>query len=102
MRTKFALLFVLLAFVSSAQALETGSPPVLAPVEDQAKAAHLSAQILSHYHYKKVPLDDALSAKIISRYIESLDPERFFSCSPISISSWPVGIRSMMPFTATI
>jgi carboxyl-terminal processing protease len=78
MRTKFALLFVLLAFVSSAQALETGSPPVLAPVEDQAKAAHLSAQILSHYHYKKVPLDDALSAKIISRYIESLDPERFF------------------------
>ncbi|MEK1889445.1 MAG: carboxy terminal-processing peptidase [Phyllobacterium sp.] len=78
MRTKFGLLFVLLAFVSSAQALEAGSPPVLAPEEQQAKAAHLSAQVLTYYHYKKVPLNDALSAKIIDRYIELLDPERVF------------------------
>ncbi len=78
MRTKFGLLFVFLALVSPAQALETGSPPVLAPMEEQAKAAHLSAQLLTHYHYKKVPLDDALSAKIIDRYIEALDSERSF------------------------
>ncbi|ATU93636.1 carboxy terminal-processing peptidase [Phyllobacterium zundukense] len=78
MRTKFGLLFVFLALVSPAQALEAGSPPVLAPMEEQAKAAHLSAQLLTHYHYKKVPLDDALSAKIIDRYIEALDSERFF------------------------
>ena len=34
--------------------------------------------MLTYYHYKKVPLDDALSEKIINRYIELLDPERFF------------------------
>ena len=78
MRTKFGLLLVFLAFVSSAQALEAGSPPPLAPEEEQAKAAHLSAQVLTYYHYKKVPLDDALSEKIMNRYIELLDPERFF------------------------
>jgi carboxyl-terminal processing protease len=78
MRTKFALLLMFLAFISSAHALEASSPPVLAPEEEQAKAAHLSAQVLTYYHYKKVPLDDALSAKIMSRYIELLDPERFF------------------------
>ena len=78
MRTRFGLLFVFLAFVSSAQALETGSPPVLAPEDEQAKAAHLSAQVLTYYHYKKVPLDDALSAKITDRYIDSLDPDRSF------------------------
>ncbi len=78
MHTKFGLLFVFLGFVSSAQALEAGSPPVLAPEDEQAKAAHLSAQVLTYYHYKKAPLDDVLSAKIIDRYIELLDPERFF------------------------
>jgi carboxyl-terminal processing protease len=78
MRTKIALLIAFLAFVSPAQALETGSPPVLAPEVDQAKAAHLSAQLLTYYHYKKVPLDDTLSARIIDRYIDLLDPERFF------------------------
>ncbi|HMF69498.1 MAG TPA: PDZ domain-containing protein, partial [Phyllobacterium sp.] len=78
MRTRFGLLFVFLAFVSSAQALEAGSPPVLSPEEDQAKAAHLSAQVLTYYHYKKVPLDDALSVKITDHYIDSLDPDRSF------------------------
>ena len=78
MRTKFALLLVFLAFFSSAHALEANLPPVLAPEEEQARAAHLSAQVLTYYHYKKVPLDDALSAKIMNRYIELLDPERFF------------------------
>lgn len=78
MRTRFGLLLAFLTLVSSAQALETASPPVLAPEEDQGKAAHLSAQVLTYYHYKKVPLDDALSAKITDRYIELLDPDRSF------------------------
>jgi carboxyl-terminal processing protease len=47
-------------------------------VQAQAQAAHLSAQFLSRYAYKPVPLDDALSVKIMDRYIKSLDGDRSF------------------------
>ncbi|WP_456236948.1 carboxy terminal-processing peptidase [Collimonas silvisoli] len=67
-----------MAISTAAHALEAGPPPVLAPLQQQAQAAHLSAQFLTRFHYKPVPLDDALSAKIINRYIKLLDPEKFF------------------------
>jgi carboxyl-terminal processing protease len=78
MRLRNSLLCVLLAISTAAHALEAGPPPVLAPLQQQAQAAHLSAQFLSRFHYKPVPLDDALSAKVINRYIKLLDPEKFF------------------------
>ncbi len=78
MRLRNTLLCVLLAISTAAHALEAGPPPVLAPQQQQAQAAHLSAQFLSRFHYKPVPLDDALAAKIITRYIKLLDPEKFF------------------------
>ncbi len=76
---KNKLLWILLSFVMAAQvvALES-SPPLLIPQQQQADAANLSAQILSHYHYKAAPLDDAMSSKIFDRYIKALDPEKFF------------------------
>lgn len=77
MRIKFGFLLVFMGLATSAFALESGAPPVLKPLQEQAQAAHLSAQFLVQYHYKTVPLGDALSAKILDRYIESLDPERF-------------------------
>lgn len=77
MRIKFGFLLVFMGLATSAFALESGTPPVLKPLQEQAQAAHLSAQFLVQYHYKTVPLGDALSAKILDRYIESLDPERF-------------------------
>ncbi|WP_271023730.1 carboxy terminal-processing peptidase [Rhizobium sp. RCAM05973] len=76
MRIQYGFLCMFLAIAPSAYALETGSPPVLAPLEQQAQAAHLSAQFLTRFHYKPVPLDDALSAKIMNRFIKSLDPDR--------------------------
>ena len=76
MRIHYGFLSMFLAIAPSAYALETGSPPVLAPLEQQAQAAHLSAQFLTRFHYKPVPLDDALSAKIMNRFIKSLDPDR--------------------------
>ncbi|MEF0941370.1 carboxy terminal-processing peptidase [Rhizobium sp. BR 362] len=76
MRIRHGFLWVFLAIAPSAYALETGSPPVLAPLQQQAQAAHLSAQFLTRFHYKPVPLDDALSAKIMNRFIKSLDPDR--------------------------
>ncbi|MBB5577784.1 MULTISPECIES: carboxy terminal-processing peptidase [Rhizobium] len=76
MRIKYGFLCAFLAIAPSAYALETGTPPVLAPLQQQEQAAHLSAQFLTRFHYKPVPLDDALSAKIMDRFIKSLDPDR--------------------------
>ncbi|WP_411905643.1 carboxy terminal-processing peptidase [Rhizobium mayense] len=76
MRMKYGFLCLFLAFASSAYALEAGSPPVLTPLPQQAQAAHLTAQFLQRFHYKPVPLDDVLSARIMNRFIKSLDPDR--------------------------
>lgn len=76
MRIKYGLLYAFLAIAPSAHALDAGSPPVLAPSQQQAQAAHLSAEFLTRYHYKPVPLDDALSAKVMDRFIKALDPDR--------------------------
>ena len=76
MRVKYGFLCMFLAIAPSAYALEATSPPILAPLQQQAQAAILSSQFLARFHYKPVPLDDALSAKIMNRFIKSLDPDR--------------------------
>ncbi len=75
MRIPYVFLAAFLALASSAYA-EVASPPALAPLKRQAQAAQLSAQFLSRYSYKPVALDDALSAKVMDRFIKSLDPDR--------------------------
>ncbi|WJH37871.1 carboxy terminal-processing peptidase (plasmid) [Aliirhizobium terrae] len=78
MRIRYGLVGVFLAIASPAYSLEAGSPPVLSPQPQQAQAAQLSEQFLNRYAYKPVPLNDALSAKIMDRFIKSLDPDRSF------------------------
>ncbi|MBK4737968.1 carboxy terminal-processing peptidase [Noviherbaspirillum pedocola] len=79
---KKRLVSILLALVTAATtasaAPATPSNPVLLPQPQQMQAAALSAQILSRYHYRAMPLDDAMSAKIFDRYLKSLDPEKLF------------------------
>ena len=53
-------------------------PRQLAPLQQQTQAAHLAADVLTRYHYKAVPLDDAMSKKIFDRYLKSLDPEKVY------------------------
>jgi carboxyl-terminal processing protease len=53
-------------------------PQELQPTQLEVKAAHLAADILSRYHYKAVPLDQALSEKIFDRYLKALDSEKSF------------------------
>lgn len=36
----------------------------------------LATQILTQYHYKAVPLDDSMSARIFDNYLKALDPDR--------------------------
>ncbi|MEI3854715.1 carboxy terminal-processing peptidase [Ensifer sp. CCNWLY38] len=75
MRISYVFLGAFLAIVQSAYA-EVAPPPVLEPLKQQAQAAQLSAKFLTRFSYKPVQLDDDLSAKIMDRFIKSLDPDR--------------------------
>ncbi|CAN5348415.1 carboxy terminal-processing peptidase [soil metagenome] len=78
MKTK--LLWITLAFAAAAHSAppEASTLPALAPLPQHAEAASMAAQILTRYHYKATPLDDAMSEKIFDRYLKSLDPDRLF------------------------
>ncbi|MFT7774195.1 carboxy terminal-processing peptidase [Roseateles sp.] len=71
-----------LALVVAAQGAAADSelayPPLLKPAVQEAKAARLAAELLSRYHYKAVPLDDALSSKVFDQYLRALDPEKSY------------------------
>jgi carboxyl-terminal processing protease len=74
-------LLVLLAFGIASQAA-TPDPMLdtlqLKSMQQQGQAAHLSAEVLTRYHYKSVPLDDVTSSKIFDSYLKSLDGEKIF------------------------
>src|SRR5690606_12721257 len=75
------LVFALLAacaFVVAKPVPDSGTPLVLKPTADQAEAAIWAMRFLSRFHYKPVPLDDAMSEKIFSNYLDSLDGEHLF------------------------
>lgn len=76
MRKCYGLLGVFLAITSSTYAMAAAPPQPLAPLKEQGQAAELSAQFLERFSYRPVPLDDALSAKILDRFIKALDPDR--------------------------
>jgi len=76
MRLGYGFLGLVLSFTTTVSSLEARELPTLAPVETQAQAAHLSAQFLTRYAYRPVPLDDDLSEKIMNQFIKSLDPDR--------------------------
>jgi carboxyl-terminal processing protease len=57
-------------------------PPQLKPAVQEARAARLAADLLSRFHYKAIPLDDALSAKVFDQYLKSLDPEKLYFLQP--------------------
>lgn len=57
---------------------ELAYPPLLKPAAQEAKAARLAADLLSRFHYKAMPLDDALSGKVFDQYLKSLDPEKLY------------------------
>jgi len=69
---KLKLLGLLFAFVTAAHAA------VLAPDANDAKAAHLTTELLSRYHYKAAPVDESLSGRIFDQYLKALDPEKLY------------------------
>jgi carboxyl-terminal processing protease len=78
---RISLTFALLAACGIAIAkpvAETGTPLVLKPTADQAEAAMWAMRFLSRFHYKPVPLDDAMSEKIFKGFLDSLDGDHLF------------------------
>ncbi len=77
---KQKLLWLVLAFATAAQSASpdagTPYPAELKPVAQDAQAALMAAELLTRFHYKGMPLDHALSAKIFDQYLKSLDSEK--------------------------
>ncbi|GAB3470780.1 carboxy terminal-processing peptidase [Massilia terrae] len=81
---KQVLAAVLAAFAMSAHVV-TAQPDKAAPVVQQLKPADAQAQaalwasrVMSRYHYKAIPLDDVMSAKIYDNYLKWLDSEKLY------------------------
>ncbi len=65
-------------------------PADMKPVAAQTQAALWASRVLGRYHYKAVPLDDAMSEKIFDRYFKSLDSEKLFFVQATSTGSAPL------------
>jgi carboxyl-terminal processing protease len=76
---KKQILIAMMAFAVSTEVAVAQSKRVgghLKAEPTQVQAALMTAGIFTHYHYKAVPLDDGMSAKIFDRYFESLDGDK--------------------------
>ena len=72
-----AMAFAMTAPVALAQPEKVGATQ-LKPDAAQAQAALWASKFLARYHYKSVPLDDALSEKIFDKYFKTLDGEKLY------------------------
>lgn len=80
-RWRAALAALALGLVAALALARTEAPkPVaeLKPTAIQQQAATWAARFLTRFHYRRVPLDDAMSAEIWKRYLDALDGERLF------------------------
>lgn len=58
--------------------VSTVSLDALEPTQKHRQSAMIITKVVERFHYKKVPLDDALSKRILDRYLSTLDPNRNF------------------------
>ena len=74
-----ALLAGLLALVGTVQALAPTVPiDALTPQPEHRRATRLITHFIANYHYKKAPLDDALSQVIFDNFLKALDPTKSY------------------------
>ena len=95
---KKTLLSLLIALASLASAASFDADTALAPLkptQQQSQAAHLAAEVLTRYHYKPQPLDDAMSTKIFDRYLKTLDPDKLIFLKSDRLIAWkpPLSVR---------
>jgi carboxyl-terminal processing protease len=78
-----------LAFLLGAAMTPPAAAPaaaaILAPTEQENYVARRVADIISHEHYRRAPLDDHLSSLILDRYLDAIDGARsYFFASDIA------------------
>ena len=78
MKQRWLWVVFVLATAAQGATLDAGTqhPQALQPLPQEAQAAHVAAEVLTRYHYKRVPVDAALSEKIFDQYLKSLDSEK--------------------------
>jgi carboxyl-terminal processing protease len=54
------------------------STKVLKPDETAARVNQVITQMLSFYHYKKMPLNDSVSSKVFDQYLKVLDNNKLY------------------------
>ena len=74
----WALTLVALAGPSYANPAPDSAAPLLKPAPSDGEAAVWATRFLTKFHYKPMALDDAMSAEIFKRYLDSLDSDRLF------------------------
>jgi carboxyl-terminal processing protease len=78
LRFHFLIPAVLAALLASGLRADIPDQSALEPTPKQQLATELITGFIVHYHYKRPALNDALSADILSSYIENLDPNRSY------------------------
>ena len=66
------------AYATAPSSPPAGTPLLLKPAPTDGEAAVWATRFLTKFHYKPMPLDDAMSAQIFKRYLDSLDSDRLF------------------------
>jgi carboxyl-terminal processing protease len=70
---------VLLLYASALWAQPVAVPlEELEPTLEHNQSTHVIVKVIDKYHYKDSHLDDEASKRILERYLEALDPNRFF------------------------
>lgn len=79
-RLRLFLFLVLLGPLATCAASKSQEIPLseLTPTARQEKTTVVVNKVLERFHYRKVPLNDELAAKIFDSYLEALDPNRSF------------------------
>lgn len=79
MKLRLSLLpLALLAPLALAPAKTVVDPASLKANDLQDQAALWATRFLTKFHYKRVPLDDAMSERILDRYLEGLDGDKLY------------------------
>ncbi|MDH3689080.1 MAG: carboxy terminal-processing peptidase [Gammaproteobacteria bacterium] len=53
----------------------------LLPSEQHQQATELVTQLMARFHYRRAALDDALSSRVMDRYLQTLDPNKLYFLS---------------------
>ncbi len=61
-----------------ASAVDSSAAPLLKATPAEGEAGIWAARFLTRFHYKPMPLDDAMSEKIFKRYLDALDGDKLF------------------------